>query len=126
MLPIVGRYKERGLVFVAINIDDDPPHKSESDPARLSQARKEQASQIREKLRRWLRENRVEAGGPSTLTIALDPDNSVGMAYQLQYIPTTIVIDRQGKIHNQWIGRVSDFESNLSRQIEALLSGPPR
>jgi peroxiredoxin len=104
LLPIVRRYHGKGVRLLAVNIDD--------------------RSGDAEQVRNWLNQQKLDLDGGAA-TIALDPPNSVGMAYQVQYIPGTVVIDRQGKIRNHYIGYVNDFEKHLARDLEALVNDPP-
>jgi len=52
-------------------------------------------------------------------TVLLDPEGIVGEKYPARLMPTTYLIDRNGKIVHTKVGEVD--EATLSEQIKALL-----
>ncbi len=48
-------------------------------------------------------------------------DGKVSSQYQVISIPTSFIIDKQGKIRNRHIGLSPDFTDTLSKEIEPLL-----
>ncbi len=88
------KYRGRGFVVLAIAIDDGP--------SALSAVN-----------------NFVnEFGIPYPVMI---DDGTVSRQYQVISIPTSFIIDKQGKIINKHIGLLPDLASTLSKEIETLL-----
>ncbi len=52
---------------------------------------------------------------------ALLDDGSISKKYGVFSIPTSFLIDRQGKIRSKHIGLIPDLTSTLSKEVEALL-----
>jgi thiol-disulfide isomerase/thioredoxin len=48
-------------------------------------------------------------------------DGKVSRQYQVISIPTSFIIDKQGKLRSKHIGLLPDFSDTLSREIETLL-----
>ena len=57
--------------------------------------------------------------------IALDPNNNVGPLFKATSFPTMVVIGKTGKIDAVNVGNISDLETRLSGQLDALLAGKP-
>jgi thiol-disulfide isomerase/thioredoxin len=55
-----------------------------------------------------------------TYPVLLD-DGTVSRKYQVISIPTSFLIDKQGKLRNKHIGVLPDFANTISREIETLL-----
>lgn len=64
----------------------------------------------------FLREAGIE------IPVALDITREVGARYEVQSIPTTLLIDRDGMVHYGHIGHSSGLQSKLSAAIDKLLS----
>src|SRR5208337_3942030 len=91
---IYEKYKGKGLVVLAIAIDDGP--------TALSAVK-----------------NFVnEYGIPYPVMI---DDGTVSRQYQVISIPTSFIIDKEGKIIHKHIGLLPDLASTLSKEIEILL-----
>ena len=54
-----------------------------------------------------------------SLPVALDSNNSVGSAFHVRNIPTTVFIDRDGKVANVTVGAMSQsaFSSSVSKLL---------
>ncbi|MBI3592077.1 MAG: TlpA family protein disulfide reductase [Nitrospirae bacterium] len=52
---------------------------------------------------------------------ALIDDGEVSRRYGVVSIPTSFIIDRQGKVRSKHIGLSPDFKNTLSKEIETLL-----
>jgi len=48
-------------------------------------------------------------------------DGTVSRKYQVISIPTSFIIDKEGKIRDKHIGLLPDLASTLSKEIETLL-----
>jgi thiol-disulfide isomerase/thioredoxin len=53
--------------------------------------------------------------------IALDPDGKLANLFQASVIPTTVLIDRKGKIVLRQIGQIPEHDTKLAAAIEAAL-----
>lgn len=89
-----NKYKKEGLKIVAINLDND-----------------------REPIQKFLEKN------PADFTIAYDPGGNIAKKYNLQGMPTSYIIDRNGKIKKIHIGFRKRDEAELEKQLVAALSG---
>ncbi|MFQ5461068.1 MAG: redoxin domain-containing protein [Phycisphaerae bacterium] len=57
--------------------------------------------------------------------VLLDPDNEIGPLYKATSFPTMVVLGKSGKVEAVNIGNISDLETRLVGQLNALLSGKP-
>lgn len=58
-----------------------------------------------------------------TFTQVKDASNVIGMAYEVQGIPTTVLIDQQGVIQTYDVGFLPGHEKTMAEHIEKLLNG---
>ncbi len=86
------RYAKQGLKVVAINLDSE----------------KEKARQF------------ITATHPN-FTIAFDPEGSVAEQYEVMGMPSSYLIDRQGKLHSTHIGFRAKDRETLEKSIVELL-----
>lgn len=64
-----------------------------------------------------------EAG--SNFEIAHDRNNTVGQQYNANGYPTMVVIGKSGKVEAVNIGNITDLESKMRTQLDALVAGKP-
>jgi cytochrome c biogenesis protein CcmG/thiol:disulfide interchange protein DsbE len=93
MKAMQSRYGRDGLKVIAVNLDKK-----------------------RELAERFLEELQAQ------FTVAFDPDGKVAEQYQLMGMPTSFLIDRQGKIHSTHVGFREPDKGRMEAEIEALLS----
>lgn len=86
------RYADQGLVIVAVNLDKS-----------------------HELSDRFLSEV------PAELTIAYDPEGKVASAYQVKGMPSSYLIDREGRIHNSHVGFREETAGDMETTIKDLL-----
>jgi len=91
---VYEKYKDRGFVALGVSIDEG-----------------QNAAQA---VRNFIKDYGI------TYPVLLD-DGSAGRQYQVISIPTSFIIDRQGKLRNKHIGLGPDFADALSKEIEPLL-----
>jgi cytochrome c biogenesis protein CcmG/thiol:disulfide interchange protein DsbE len=96
MNDIQARYGDQGLVIVAVNVDKD----------------KALASQFLAQL-------------PAKFTIAYDPQGSVAGMYKIIGMPSSFLIDRDGKIQLVHPGFREKDKAELESQIRQLVSKTP-
>jgi len=86
------RYAKQGLKIVAVNLD------SENDKAREF----------------------ISATHPN-FTIAFDPEGTVAEQYEVKGMPSSYLIDRQGKVHSSHIGFRAKDRAALEQSIVEML-----
>ncbi len=91
---VYEKYKDKGLVVLAISIDKGPD--------------------AEDAVRSFVKE--FDLPYP-----ALMDDGKASSRYGVVSIPTSVVIDKQGNIRNRHIGLSPDFSTTLSKEVEALL-----
>lgn len=91
---IYGRYKERGFVLIGVSVDKG----ADTMYAITSYAKKHSI----------------------TYPVVL-ADSSTNNSYSVTSIPTSFIIDKDGKVINKRIGFIPGSADNISKQIEALL-----
>lgn len=91
---VADRYREKGVVFYAVNLEEDP-----------------------EQVREFLDETGL------ALTVALDADGKVGQAYRAEAIPQTVLVGKDGSVQVVHVGLLPELDEQLSAELEALLKG---
>lgn len=91
---IYKKYKDKGLVVLAVSIDEG----REALPA----------------LKSFVKEYGV------SYAVLMD-DGNASSRYGVMSIPTSFIIDRQGKIRNKHQGYIPEMSKELSKEIETLL-----
>ena len=86
------KYRSSGFVLLGVNVDDD--------------ARK--AGDVAAKL-------------GITFPVLLDTDKAVSKLYDLSTMPSTVIIDRDGKVRYLHRGYLAGYEDNYDKQIRELL-----
>jgi thiol-disulfide isomerase/thioredoxin len=88
-----ARYRDKGLVVLAVNLD------------------KERAEA-----------NRFLASHPAKFTVAYDPDGATARVMALKGMPTSFLIDRNGRIASTHIGFRESGKDKVESEIRALLA----
>ncbi|HEX8949790.1 MAG TPA: TlpA disulfide reductase family protein [Dissulfurispiraceae bacterium] len=91
---VYEKYKDRGFVVLAVSIDEG------SDRAAAVGS--------------FVKDLHL------TYPVLLDDGKTSGQ-YGVSSIPTSYIIDRQGKLRNKHVGLLPDYAATLSKEIEALL-----
>ena len=86
------KYKSSGFVLLGVNVDDDT----------------RKAADVASKL------------GVS-FPVLLDTDKAVSKLYDLSTMPSTVLIDRDGKVRYVHRGYLTGYEDNYDKQIRELL-----
>jgi peroxiredoxin len=95
METLYGRFKDRGLEILAVNIQESP-------------------RQVNTFMDQW----------GFTFPVALDSRGSVGNTYGVMAIPTTYIINREGEIIARVMGSLSWDNPKLFSAFETLLNSP--
>ena len=97
-LPIVAKvaadYKGKGVVFYAVNQQEQP-----------------------DQIRKFMEKEGLSC------PVALDTDGKAGVTYQVQGIPQTVLIGKDGTVQAVHIGLIPDLEKTLREQLDLLLKG---
>ena len=86
------KYRASGFVLLGVNVDDDP-RKAIDVAAKLG----------------------------VTFPVLLDTDKKVSKLYDLSTMPSTVLIDRDGKVRYVHRGYLAGYEDNYEKQIRELL-----
>jgi peroxiredoxin len=86
------KYKASGFVLLGVNVDDDVS----------------KAAEVASKL-------------GVTFPVLLDTDKTVSKLYDLSTMPSTVIIDREGKVRYVHRGYLSGYEESYEKQIRELL-----
>ena len=86
------KYKGSGFVLLGVNVDDDVS----------------KAAEVASKL-------------GVTFPVLLDTDKAVSKLYDLSTMPSTVIIDRDGKVRYVHRGYLTGYEDNYEKQIRELL-----
>ncbi|MGC8639592.1 MAG: DUF2092 domain-containing protein [Isosphaeraceae bacterium] len=91
---VAAAYKDKGVTFCAINQQEKP-----------------------DQIHKFLKEKKL------AITVALDTEGKVGTAYQVEGIPTLVLIDRKGVVQSVHVGYSPDIKRTLGKELDALLAG---
>ena len=86
------KYRGAGFVLLGVNVDDDTSKAAE-----------------------------VAAKLGVTFPVLLDTEKSVSKLYDLSTMPSTVIIDRDGKVRYVHRGYLAGYEENYEKQIRELL-----
>jgi peroxiredoxin len=86
------KYRASGFVLLGVNVDDD----------------QKKAAEVAGKL-------------GVTFPVLLDTDKTVSKLYDLSTMPSTVIIDREGKVRYVHRGYLTGYEENYEKQIRELL-----
>jgi thiol-disulfide isomerase/thioredoxin len=91
---IYREYRDQGFLLLAVNVAED-----------------------RQTTRKFLEEMKLD------VPVALDPDGQVAAAYNIQSLPTLILIGKGGQIQQVHTGYAPGMEKVIKQQVAALLAG---
>jgi peroxiredoxin len=89
---LYDKYRDSGFVLLGVNVDDDSRHAAS-----------------------------VAAQLGLHFPVLFDADKSVSRLYQLQSMPTTVLIDRDGRVRYLHDGYQDGVEATYERQVRALV-----
>lgn len=89
------RYGSQGLVIIAVNVDQD-----------------------KEAARQFLKEN------PVSFKVGFDPEGSVAKAYKVLGMPSSYLIDRNGRLQSTHVGYRQKDKPALEEEVRKLVSEP--
>lgn len=91
---VANKYKEKGLVFYAVNAGEEP-----------------------DAIKQFLNESKLSP------PVALDQKGEIGSSYGVRGIPQTLLIGKDGKVQVVHVGFGPDTATELGNEVEALLAG---
>jgi peroxiredoxin len=68
-------------------------------------------------IKKFLKQKKWES-----LSVALDPQSVAGKNFNVEGIPQTVIIDKEGKVRHVHVGFSPDIGSRLKKEIQALVS----
>ncbi len=89
---LAHKYRDTGVVLLAVNVDDDP-QKAAAEAKKLG----------------------------ISFPVLLDTAKTASRAYQLQAMPTTVLVDRDGKVRHVHLGYRPGYEQTYDEQLRALV-----
>jgi thiol-disulfide isomerase/thioredoxin len=100
---------KKDVLVVALSQDREP-----ADPV-----------EVRELIEKTLAEKEVKLDGKPNAVIGLDPSNAIGELFQVEGLPTLVIIDAKGVVQSAHVGFSPDIREKLTADIEAILAGKP-
>ena len=101
--------QKKPVVFLAISQDEQP----------------EEGKTLRGLVETTLKARSLEIERDSVAYIGLDPDKTIGGRFDVQALPTVVLIDEEGVIRHYGVGFRPDVGKELGDRIDALLQGKP-
>lgn len=97
-MPVIAKvadeFKDRGVVFMAVNIGEDD-----------------------ETVEKFLADEELD------IKVAMDAEGTVAQAYLANAIPQTVIVGKDGRVQVVHVGLSPNLESQLSKELEALVAG---
>jgi thiol-disulfide isomerase/thioredoxin len=110
---VIENYAQAGKDVVIVAVSQD------SDPAEISELRKT--------VEKKLTDEKLSLQNGSVGSIALDPSAAVGGAFDVQAIPTLVILDGKGVVQSVHVGfdpqAATPFHKSLAHEIDTLLAG---
>lgn len=101
--------QKKQVVFLAIS-QDEPP---------------DQGKSLRELVESTLKARSLAVERDSVAYVGLDPDKSIGARFEVEALPTVVLIDEEGVIRHYGVGFRPNVGKELGDRIDALLKGKP-
>lgn len=90
-----AKYKDQGVVFYAVNQQEEAPI-----------------------IKEFLAAQKLSA-----VPVALDMEGKLGAAFGVEGIPQTVIIDKNGKMQVIHVGAGADIGTQLAKELDAVLAG---
>jgi thiol-disulfide isomerase/thioredoxin len=98
---------KKDVLFIALSQDQEP----------------EAEAGLRKLIDKTLEENKLKLGQTLNSKLGLDPTHAVGDQFQIEGIPTLVILDRDGVVQSAHVGNDPDIRKILSNELDTLLSG---
>jgi thiol-disulfide isomerase/thioredoxin len=100
---------KKDLMLVALSQDSEP----------------QELGEVRKLVEQTLDKNRIKLTGNPVGLIGLDPSGSVGKAFDVEGLPTVVILDAKGIVQSAHVGFSPDIREKLTAEIDTLLRGKP-
>ena len=106
---IADRYgkDKKDVVFLLVSGDDEPA---------------DQAG-IRKRIENTFAENKLSFAGKANVILALDNDGAMNERFQVEGIPTTLILSPDGTVQAAHVGAGYPVVETLTKELDAVLSG---
>lgn len=91
--------------------------------AAVSQDREPREGTVRALIEETLRKKDLALQRPPVGLVALDPEMALGAAFQVEALPTVVLLDAKGVVQAVRVGYREDVREVLARDLDALLAG---
>lgn len=82
-------------------------------------------AEVRKLVEKTLDKKQIKLTGTPVGLIGLDPSGSVGKAFDVEGLPTIVVLDAKGTVQSAHVGFSPDIREKLTAEIDTLLGGKP-
>ncbi|AMV40590.1 redoxin family protein [Planctomyces sp. SH-PL62] len=82
-------------------------------------------AEVRKLVEKTLADKKIDILGKPAAVVGLDPSGSIGDLFQVEGLPTLVVLDGEGVIQATHVGYSPDIREKLTAEIDALLAGKP-
>ena len=100
---------KKDVVLVALSQDSEP----------------NELAEVRKLVEKTLDQKKIKLTGTPVGLIGLDPSGSVGKAFDVEGLPTIVVLDAKGTVQSAHVGFSPDIREKLTTEIDTLLAGKP-
>ena len=100
---------KKDVVLVALSQDAEP----------------KELAEVRKLVEKTLDQKQIKLTGTPVGLIGLDPSGSLGKAFDVEGLPTIVVLDAKGTVQSAHVGFSPDFREKLTTEIDTLLAGKP-
>ena len=80
-------------------------------------------AEVRKLVEKTLDQKQIKLTGTTVGLIGLDPSGSVGKVFDVEGLPTIVILDAKGTVQSAHVGFSPDIREKLTAEIEALLAG---
>ncbi len=98
---------KKEVVVVALSQDSEP----------------QELSEVRKLVEKTLDTKKIQLTASKVGWIGLDPSRSVGKVFDVEGLPTLVVLDAKGVVQAAHVGNSPDIREQLTREIDTLLAG---
>jgi len=82
-------------------------------------------SEVRKLVEKTLDAKKISLTGNPVGQVGLDPSGSIGKAFDVEGLPTLVLLDGKGVVQSAHVGYSPDFREKLTTEIDTLLAGKP-
>jgi thiol-disulfide isomerase/thioredoxin len=98
---------KKNVLLVALSQDQEP----------------QELSEVRTLVEKTLSDKKIALSGNPVGLVGLDPSVSVGKAFDIEGLPTVVVLDGKGTVQSVHVGLDRELREKLTKEIDTLLAG---